>query len=120
MYLVDTDVLNEIRKGARANLGVRAFFVDAERDDVTTYLSVVTLGELRRGVDLIHHRGDVEQANRLERWLQSVIDEYAEFILGFDPQTAQVWGRLRVPNPVVTGNARHFQTTGVRVLNPFS
>jgi predicted nucleic acid-binding protein len=138
MYLVDTDVISEIRKGEKANSGVRAFFEGASRDGVDVYLSVVTIGELRHGVECIRHRGDLEQANRLERWLKQVTRKYADAILPIDEETAQVWGRLRVPNPenpldkqiaatalindltVVTRNTEHFSPTGVRLKNPFA
>ncbi len=101
-------------------------------------VSVVTMGELRRGVEMIRHRGDVAQARMLEGWLSSVCSEHADSILSFDEEMAQVWGRLRVPhheNPldkqiaataliydltVLTRNVADFEGTGVRLLNPFS
>ena len=137
MYLVDTDVISEARKGGKANHGVRNFFAGAERDAVPLYLSVVTVGELRTGVERLRHRGDIAQAKRLERWLGQIAKAYAEVILPIDQETAHVWGRLRVPNPenpldkqiaatalihdltVVTRNTPHFAQTGVRLLNPF-
>jgi toxin FitB len=137
MYLVDTDVISEIRKGEKANAGVRAFFESARRDDVDLYLSVVSIGELRQGVERIRHRGDSEQAALMDRWLRQVTRTYADGILSFDEETAHVWGRLRVPNPenpldkqiaatalihdltVVTRNTEHFAPTGVRLKNPF-
>ncbi len=138
MYLVDTDVISEIRKGAKANVGVQAFLESAARDGVALYLSAVTIGELRQGVERIRHRGDSEQARLLEKWLKQVSETYAEAILPLDEETAHVWGRLRVPNPgntldkqiaatalihdlaVVTRNTEHFAATGVRLKNPFS
>lgn len=137
MYLVDTDVISEIRKGQKAHDGVRNFFEVASRDAIPLYLSVVTVGELRTGVERLRHRGDVKQAELLERWLGQVTRTYADAILPFDEETAHVWGRLRVPNPenpldkqiaatalihdltVVTRNAEHFAPTGVRLKNPF-
>jgi len=137
MYLVDTDVVSEIRKGEKSNTGVRAFFENASRDGVDLYLSVVSIGELRQGVERIRHRGDGEQARLLERWLKQVSSAYADAILPIDEETAHVWGRLRVPNPenpldkqiaatalihdltVVTRNTEHFAPTGVRLVNPF-
>jgi predicted nucleic acid-binding protein len=101
------------------------------------YLSVVTIGELRRGIELIRHRGDEPQAMLLERWMHTVLRDYEEQILGFDADAAQVWGRLRVPHPeheldkqiaatalvhdltVVTRNVQHFRASGVKLLNPF-
>jgi predicted nucleic acid-binding protein len=50
MYLVDTDVISEIRKGEKAHPGVREFFETTTRDATPLYLSVVTVGELRTGV----------------------------------------------------------------------
>lgn len=138
MYLVDTDVISEIRKGEKANPGVRAFFSDASREAVDLYLSAVTIGELRQGVERMRHRGDAAQAKRLERWLRQVTTAYAEAILPFDEEIAHVWGRLRVPNhenpldkqiaatalihdlAVVTRNTQHFAPTGVRLHNPFT
>ena len=67
MYLVDTNVISEVRKRAKANKGVRAFFKQAIADQSPLFISVVTVGELRRGVELIRHRGDTRQAKQLER-----------------------------------------------------
>jgi len=138
MYLLDTDVVSEIRKGNKANPGVRAFFADTSFRSADLYLSVVTIGEMRQGVERIRHRGDDAQAKRLARWLKQVTTTYPESILPFDEETAHVWGRLRVPNPenpldkqiaatalihdltVVTRNTEHFAPTGARLLNPFA
>jgi predicted nucleic acid-binding protein len=113
MFLVDTDVISEQRKDDKANAGVQAFFHNASRDNTALYLSVITIGELRQGVERIRHRGDGPQADRL-------------------------WGRLRVPHPenpldkqiaatallyelvVVTRNIEHYERTGVRLMNPFT
>jgi len=137
MYLVDTDVISEVRKEEKANPGVREFLAQAVRDDIPLYLSVITIGELRRSVESVRHRGDEPQARLLERWLNRLTDTFADEILAFDEEIAQVWGRLRVPNPensldkqvaataiindltVVTRNTAHYTPTGVRVLNPF-
>ena len=137
LYLIDTNVISEARKKDKADPGVRRFFVQVEAADTPIYLSVVTIGELRRGVELIRHRGDALQAQQLEAWLQTVLTEYADCILPMDEEVAQLWGRLRVPHPehaldkqiaatalihsltVVTRNQHDFEATGVRVLNPF-
>jgi predicted nucleic acid-binding protein len=138
MYLVDTDVISEARKGTKGNAGVRAFFHGALRDNAALFLSAITIGELRQGIETIRHRGDAAQAQRLERWLDRVTEDYADAILPCDAETAQIWGRLRVPHPenpldkqiaataliydlaVVTRNSTHYASTGVRVVNPFT
>ena len=99
MYLVDTDVISEARKGERANRGVRDFFQNARQGAVPLYLSAVSVGELRQGVEAIRIRGDVLQAGRLERWLMQITSDYAENILAFDEEIAQIWGCLRDPHP---------------------
>ena len=136
MYLIDTNVISEIRKKDPANQGIISFF-EQSSPDRQLYLSSVTIGELRRGVELIRHRGDIHQAQLLETWLNMLLLEYKEKILGFDTDTAQVWGRLCAPHPenpidkqiaatavvhglvVVTRNTADFEGTGVQCLNPF-
>lgn len=137
MYLVDTNVISEVRRRDRADKGVLSFFRNAAEDDVDLYLSVVTIGELRRGVEIIRHRGDKPQATRLENWLDGALREFGQNILAVDQEIGQLWGRLRVPHPehsldkliaatalihdltVVTRNVDDFAGTGARVLNPF-
>ena len=138
MYLVDTNVISEVRKKSKANKGVRAFFKQAIVDEAQMFVSVVTVGELRRGVELIRYRGDMRQANQLEKWLAALLTEYQDHILDINHDIAQLWGRLRVPHAenaldkqiaataliyelmVVTRNHKNFVKTGVRVLNPFT
>ena len=90
MYLIDTDVIGEARKGERANAGVKKFFGDIALGNVPIYLSAITIGELRQGVESVRHRGDDAQAKSLERWLNRVAHDYADAILPFDEETAQV------------------------------
>lgn len=137
MYLVDTNVISEVRKRERANRGVRAFFRRVAKDESDIYLSVVTVAELRRGVELIRHRGDSAQAAVLDAWLGGILREYGQSVLAVDEDIGQLWGRLRVPHAehaldkliaatalihdltVVTRNIDDFVGTGVQVLNPF-
>jgi predicted nucleic acid-binding protein len=137
MYLIDTNIISEARKRSRADRGVRSFFSRVNREQASVYISVVTLGELRRGVELIRHRGDARQSTQLEKWLNELIVEYQDHVLDINRDIAQLWGRLRVPNhenaldkqiaatalvydlTVVTRNHKDFLRTGVRLLNPF-
>jgi len=137
MFLVDTNVISETRKGRRADPGVVAFWSEAARNDTPIFLACVTIGELRRGVELIRHRGDQQQAELLEQWLERVLLDYGDRVLSLDCDAAQLWGRLRVPNPkhgidkqiaaiallhgltVVTRNTADFADCGVALLNPY-
>jgi hypothetical protein len=77
MYLGDTNVISEARKGAKANPGVVDFFKQVIAANEPVYLAAVSVGELRRGVDIIRHRGDLAQAKRLEAWLTIVLSNSA-------------------------------------------
>jgi len=134
MFLLDTNVLSELRKGTRANEQVRSWFMDVADQDL--FLSVLVAGELRQGVERVRLR-DATQAEHLERWLQRLVDDYADRLLTVDTHVAELWGRLNVPDPIpaidgllaataivhdltlVTRNVKDVNRTGVRLLNPF-
>ena len=138
MYLLDTNVISELRKKEKSNQGVITFFQHLNRSNTNAFLSAVTLGELRRGIELIRHRKDFTQANLLENWFSTILTDYSDKILPIDQDIAQLWGRLRVPNPsneldkliaatailydlaVVTRNVTDFLETGAKVYNPFT
>lgn len=135
MYLVDTNVISEARKGKNANPGVLAFFQGTDSADL--YLSVQTIGEVRRGLENVRRRGDLPQARKLEKWLDLLVTDYADRILSFDQECAQVWGSLMSPHhqhpidkqiaaialihdlTVITRNVEDFRGTGVGLKNPF-
>lgn len=134
-YLIDTNVLSELRNGVRADAGVRAWLTEAPAGSL--WLSVLTLGELRRGIESIRRRDPVA-AETLETWYGRIVSTHADRILPVSEPTADQWGRLNVPDPipsvdgliaatalvhgliVVTRNTRDFARAGVAVLNPFS
>jgi len=133
--LLDTNVLAELRKGRRANAGVRAWFDDVEPDAIR--LSVVTIGEIRRGIENIRRR-DPAAARSIEAWLRGLLSDHAEGILRVDLEVAEEWGKLNVPDPMpvidgllaatarvhgltlVTRNVKDVEKAGVDVINPFT
>jgi len=136
VYLVDTNVISEARKGVNSNPGVLEFFREAELNQNSMYISVITIGELRKGVDRIQLRGG--DARPLTRWLNDLLKRYAAFILDFSLEEALVWGRLLSAQDrnvidkqiaatalcydltVVTRNTADFADTTARTFNPFS
>ena len=77
-WLIDTNVLSELRKGPRADAGVTQWFADVADDAIFT--SVLVLGELRRGVELVRRRDEVA-ATSLERWLDEMVGRFPERVL---------------------------------------
>lgn len=132
-YLLDTNVLSEVRR-PRGDVGVKRWVSSVPNRDL--YLSVLTLGEVRRGIGLLGRR-DPAQAEVYEAWLIIVLRDYADRVLPVDAEAAEEWGRMNVPNPVsivdglmaatakvrtmtfVTRNTSDVARTGVRLLNPF-
>lgn len=134
MFLLDTVVLSELRKRDR-NPGLVAWIADRPTADL--FVSVVTIGEIQRGI-VLQQAKDADFAALLAGWLDRLLTVYAERILPFDLGAARRWGRLSAELghdsadlmiaatglehglTVVTRNLRHFQPTGVATLNPFS
>jgi len=134
MFLIDTNVLSERRKGRKADQGVVDFFRHAQNE---VFVPVQVAGELQAGIERLRQRGDGPQALLLEKWYRSVLAEFSEHVLAFDLDCAKVWGTLIGVNEqhqidkqiaaiallhdliVVTRNTAHFAGTGVRILNPF-
>jgi toxin FitB len=133
-YLLDTNVLSEIRKGRNCNPQVRRWWSGVEETDV--YVSVMVLGEIRRGIDQLRARHPAK-GRALENWMQSVIRSLGTRVLVVERKVAEVWGTLSAKRtlPVVDGllaatalthdltlatrNTRDIADCGVRLLNPF-
>ena len=133
MFLLDTDVLSAFRKRDR-NPGLLAWMSAQRVSDF--YISVVSIGEIERGITR-QERRNPEFARTLASWLDDVLAVYVERILPVDRAVAKRWGHLSGALghdntdlfiaatalehglTVVTRNVRHFEPTGVPVLNPF-
>ena len=133
-YLIDTNIISEVRKGARSDANVARWYEGIE--DNSLYLSVLVLGEIRKGVEKIHLR-DSSQARALEKWLTAVGKAFGERVLPVDSAVADEWGRMSASRPLpvidgllaatakihgmtlVTRNARNVAGLDVRILNPF-
>lgn len=133
-YLIDTNVLSELRKGRRCNARGAAWFAQVADHDI--FLSVLVIGEIRRGVERIRRR-DPQAAAALESWLSRVITNHSDRLLPIDREIAEEWGRMNAARPLsaidsllaatakihgltlVTRNIADIATTGVAYLNPF-
>ncbi|CAN7632541.1 type II toxin-antitoxin system VapC family toxin [Pararhizobium sp. LjRoot255] len=130
MYLVDTNVVSEARRGTpEAVTWLRS------QDPLGVYLSVITLGEIMRGIAL--KQSDARAAAHLAEWLRKLRHDHAERILPITDQVAVEWGRVAALRPrgdadgliaataivhdliVVTRNVSDFTDTGVSVINPW-
>ena len=132
MFLIDTDVLSALRRQER-NREIARWMSEQRTADL--YLSVVTIGEIERGIHR-QQRSNEEFARTLGLWLDTVIALYGEHILDVNLAIARRWGQLSasIGNDgadllvaatalehglcVVTRNVRHFQPTGVSVVDP--
>lgn len=133
MFLLDTVVLSELRKRDR-NPNVVRWLTGVPADDI--FLSAVTIGEIERGI-VLQRAKDAAFAEALESWLDRTIQLYGDRILAVDTGIARRWGALsaRIGNDgadlliaatalehgltIVTRNTRHFEPTGVAVVDPF-
>ncbi|MEV5745052.1 type II toxin-antitoxin system VapC family toxin [Microbispora rosea] len=132
-YLLDTNVVSEARK-RNGSVSVRDW-IDAAHGP-TLYMSSLTVGEIRCGVEL-RRRSDPAQAAVLERWLHALQRQFGDRIVPVTPAVAEEWGRLNAVRTLpttdgliaatarvhgwtlVSRNVKDFEGTGVSVLNPF-
>lgn len=133
-FLLDTNVLSELRKGARANGNARAWIASAL--DERLFTSVLVLGEIRRGIESLRRR-DPRSARALDKWCAEIERSYSDRVLPVSLRVADEWGRLdaafglspidgllvataRVHGLVlVTRNTKDVLRTGIDVVNPF-
>ena len=131
-FLLDTNAVSEIRRGRDPHVRAWADAVDGAE----LYLSVLTLGEIRSGIDRLQGRDPV-QADVFTRWLGELRTRFAGRILAVDSRIADHWGQLNALTSrntvdsliaatadvheltVVTRNTKDFQGCGVPLLNPW-
>ncbi|HET9154660.1 MAG TPA: type II toxin-antitoxin system VapC family toxin [Solirubrobacterales bacterium] len=134
-YLLDTNVISELRKGERADANVTAWFAGVADEDI--FLSVLTIGEIRRGIENVRRR-DPDSAATLDRWLILVNEAHGERVVPIDRAIAEEWGRMNGPDPLpvidgllaatarvlgltlVTRNVADVASTDVELLDPFA
>jgi predicted nucleic acid-binding protein len=128
-------VVSELRKGSRGNGHVRAWIANVADEEM--YLSVLVVGEIRRGIDAVRGR-DARQATVLEHWLRRLVVDHPERLLPIDLAVAEEWGRLTAIRSVsvidtllaatarvhgltlATRNIRDVAWTGVASVDPFA
>jgi predicted nucleic acid-binding protein len=134
MYLIDTNVISEVRKGRRCDPQVAAWYRRVRDDDL--FLSVLVIGEIRQGIERLRPR-NLRRAHALEQWLEELLQSFGDRVLPVDERVAQIWGRLNARDtfPVidcllaataeahgltlVTRNLKDLERSGVRCMNPF-
>jgi toxin FitB len=134
-FLLDTNVISEIRKRNRADPNVARWVARTPVSDIGT--SVLVLAEIRRGIELKRRR-DPEQAKSLDRWFSQMRAELADRVLPVDEPIAEAWAMLGIPNPLppidgllaataivhdltlVTRNVAQIALTDVSMLDPFA
>ena len=133
-YLIDTNLISEVRKGDRCDAKVSEWYASIADEDL--FLSTLVLGEIRKGVELARPR-DAGKATALERWLRDVKAAFGGRVLGIDNAVSDQWGRMSAIRTVpvidgllaatavtngltlVTRNDRDIAGLGATVLNPF-
>jgi predicted nucleic acid-binding protein len=134
-FLLDTNVISEIRKRERAHPNVVRWVARTTVEEMGT--SVMVLAEIRRGIEL-KRRSDPGQAKSLDRWFAQMRTRLGDRVLSIDEPIAQAWAFLEIPNrlplidgllvatakarglTLVTRNVADIRRTGIAVLNPFS
>jgi predicted nucleic acid-binding protein len=134
-FLLDTNILSEVRKGKRKSDPCLWHWWEKVRGE-DHYVSVLVLGEIRKGIDRFAIR-DSRQARVLERWIHELKTIYHSRVIGIDPEIADRWGRMQAIRPVpaidgliaatasahdlvlATRNERDFSGLGIVVVNPF-
>jgi toxin FitB len=132
MYLIDTNVISEAFRGSPEAAAWLAL-----PDSKPLHLSVITLGEIERGI-VLAQRHDLARAAKLAKWLKGLQAAYQDRILPVDEAISLIWGKLSSKKErgdadgliaatalihgmtLVTRNVRDFADTGVQLVNPWA
>jgi hypothetical protein len=112
-YLIDTNIISEVRKGDRCDPHVAAWYASIDNADI--YLSVLVLGEIRKGVERVRAK-DPSRARALEAWLSAVGKSFSDRVLPVDQAVADEWGCMGAKRPVSTIDALLAATAKVHRL----
>ena len=133
-WLLDTNVLSEMRKGGAADDKVRAWAAGTLKD--RHFISVLSIGEIRKGIEILRRKSPA-RCPAFERWLTQLQTDYDSAILPISEEVAERWGHLTAARTlpvldgliaatasaygltVVTRNSKDFATSGVKTINPF-
>lgn len=134
-FLLDTNVLSELRKGAKCNPRVRKWAVSTKGH--RHCISVISLGEIRKGIESLR-RNAPDQCPAFESWLEALRSDFSKDILPVSEEIMNRWGLLQAAQSlpvldsliaatalehgltVATRNVRDFEKTGVKLVNPFA
>ena len=112
-YLLDTNIISEVRKGGKCNPHVAEWYDSI--DDTEIFLSVLVLGEIRKGIERARPN-DPTKARALEKWLAEVTTRFADRILPIDHAVTDQWGRMSAKRPLPTVDALLAATAKVHRL----
>lgn len=138
MYLLDTNIVSELAR-RQPDRGVVEFIERAKKADEAMYLSVLTIGEINKGIQKLVNYGDKQQADKFQLWLSQLKAEYSDCLLPIDNDVSELWGSILALTDdtnaidkliaatalvygltLVTRNVDHVSRTGITSINPFT
>ena len=138
MFLLDTNVISQLIK-RQPSAGVVSFMEEAKSTESPLYLSVLTIGEIEKGIAKLARYNDIQQADKLKHWQEQLITDFADYLLPVDVDTTVIWGEvlaatddtnaidkliaataLQYDLTLVTRNIDHVANTGAKCVNPFA
>lgn len=133
-FLLDTNILSELRKGKRCNSNVASWA--AKESEQAHYISVLSLGEIRKGIELLRKKSPADCIS-FEVWLQKIQSDYSNCTIAITSEIAGRWGELSALRPwsvidsllaataiehgltLATRNTKDFEGLQISIVNPF-